>query len=124
MAFKMKNPSIAKLVKQAGNNRNDKNPSVPPKNPEGVRRDAPRTTYRRPINYSGPRPPQDKNKSIIQQAPSQFQQDLQKLARKTFDANPVVRGVKVIKKLGKKTGLTKDIKKKARKVKNYFGFYN
>jgi len=66
----------------------------------------------------------DQNKSIVQQAPSQFQKDLKKIAKKTFDSNPVVQGVKVLKKFGKKTGLTKDIKKKSKKVKNYFGYYN
>ena len=114
MAFKMKNPSVAKLVKNAGNNRNDKNA-------RGVREDAPKSMRK-------PKRPQfkgtDSNKSIVQQAPSQFQKDLQKLARKTFDSNPVVQGVKVLKKFGKTTGLTKDIKKKAKKVKDYFGFYN
>ena len=95
MAFKMKNPSVAKLVKQAGNNR------------------------KRP-KFQGT----DKNKSIIQQAPSQFQTDLKRLARKAFDSNPIVQGVKLLNKFGKKTGIQEDFKKKKKKIKNYFGFYN
>ena len=116
MAFKMKGFSGFK------DSQNDKNA-------KGVRPSTPKTTtknwYGKPKTNNRPKfQGTDQNKSIVQQAPSQFQKDLKKIAKKTFDSNPVVQGVKVLKKFGKKTGLTKDIKKKSKKVKNYFGYYN
>tara|TARA_R100001510_G_C7544838_1_gene130892 strand:+ start:61 stop:426 length:366 start_codon:yes stop_codon:yes gene_type:complete len=121
MAFKMKNPSVAKLAKNAGNNRNEKNAN-------GLREDTPRS----PLNPKAKatmrrikRPKiqgYDQNKSIVRQAPSQFYKDITKPLSIAIGLNR--RMNKAVKDFGKKTGITKNIKKKAKKVKNYFGFYN